>query len=679
MADKQKGAATNYGINLADGISGPAARAAKALDDLRKSMRSDTDELAAMERAMRNLKKGGAEFEAQAASIAVQVKAKRKAIADTQLEYLKLGGAYARPIKPPKPPKPPKVDPPDMSAFTQVLGELRQGLEQSQTGLGRFASGLTRVLGRMSGVKIVAVALAAAFVAVAGAAALATRKLFDSAIAAQDARRSELLHLEALTRRRHMYSRTANSATDMQAAIDRISASVSISRGEVAQLAAQLDTSGVRGARFDQILEASAIQASALGSAAGSAFAGFGAAVGVAGGSVTRLTQDVKNRFGGIVADKMKSLDVQALKLKENFDSMFGGLDISGFLDAKKGLNDMLSQTTASGRALKSLMTTVLQPLLDAATDGIVIVRRFFKQMLLGALQIQGAYLLCKLYFVQAFGGSGESKSTLTKWLDRMQLGRVFTYLLAAAIGVLAFKAMVGLTLAIARASSAMWLFALRSMGRFIFIVIRAAAAMVPLLVRLGIMAVEMLIATWPVWAAVAAFAALVGIFYVLIDAFQRVDWAELGDSIWRGIVDGLKRGWTAIKNAAGELANKLKSAFANALKISSPSKVFENLGYEIPEGVRVGIERRADAANEAAAGIVSPTTPRIPAAGLGTGGPAPAAAVTRGAVTVSIGKIEITAGGDAPKDMAVALRRELESVLAGLAEQLGADREATA
>jgi hypothetical protein len=620
MADPQ----AVFSVDVDTGESSSAAdKLAASLNALREEMRADKDELAGMKKALSNLKAGGEAFKLEAQQMAASVKVKAERVALATRKYTDLGGKLKdiNKIPPPKP-IPPKV-PAEASAMSQVLAELGTRVANTNTAVGSMVGGAMKLGSELGKVKLVAVAAAAALVAVGAAAAIFVKSMYNAALAAQDARRNEALHLEALTRRRHLYARVANDSKAMQADIDRVSASTSISRGEVVKLAEQLDTAGVRGSNFTKILEASAIKASALGSGAGSAFAGFATSVGLAGGSIDRATKDVKNRFGDIVTAKMKSLEVQTLKVKENFDSLFSGLDIEPLLDAKKGLNDMFSVATASGRAFRFMATTFLKPIIDAATVGLVVVRRFFKQMLIGGLELQQLYLIVRVAFHKMLP-SPSTKSTMNELFTALKPGRVIVYLLAAAFTALA---------------------------------------------------VSVIAATWPFMLGAAAVWGLFTVIEQVGDLIREIDWVELGTSIWRGLVDGLKAGWDAIKSVASDLATELQNAFKVALGIQSPSKVFAQLGLTLPQGLKQGIEQGTPDARKAAGNIVPPPI-ALPADAT----PKPAASGGGKGATINVGGITITVGAGAPtnaKEVGQAVRRELETVLAGLAEQIGVPRTA--
>lgn len=608
MADKDPVA--SWTLRLRDELSGEAANAAKALDALRASIKGEQDELAELQRNMRELKaKGGDDLKANMRALKEQIDAKRASIGKARESYKQLaertGDLKTRGAQ-----------------LKTIFGALEKAVAKLPGPLGGFASGLVKSASKMASSRLVTLGLTAGFVALAGAAALGAKRLLDSAVAAQDARRNELLHLEALTKVRNFWGLAAGKASEMQAAIDNVSASVSIGRDKVAGYATQLYQSGLRGEALSQALEGASIKASALGDAAGSGFAGWASAVALTGGSVKRLSEDVKNRFGGIVQKQMQGLEVSALKAREGFASLFTGLNIEPFLEALSRLRSLFAQNTASGRALKQLMTLLLEPLLGAATDGTVAMRRFFKQMVIGVQEITIAFLTVRNWFRKTFGSS-ETRPVLARLFGSFQLGRVVVYALAVAFSVMA---------------------------------VNVLAAVAPLLL-VG-----------------AAIYFAIETVQGLYDLWNEIDWKGLGVGIWEGIVGGVKAGLNAVKSAFSDLASEATTAFKRALGIASPSRVFATLGLSIPQGIEQGIEKGSPDAQAAAANVV-----QAPKLGNTAAAPADRAragtAATAGAssVTVSIASINVAAKTDDPRSYAEALRRELESVLESMAVQLGA------
>lgn len=603
------GRVAEWQLKLKQEIAGEAEKAAKALDELREVMKRDKSELAELQQQMRALKAAGGDNLKQAmGELKTRIDQKRAAMATTRAEYKRVSEHSAVL----------KLRQQQLAAMT---GQLRNAITRLPGPLGSVASRVLDVTSKMTSARGVAVGLAGAFMAVTAAATFATGKLAGHAIAAQNSRRNELLHLEALTKQRNLWGLMPGKASDMQAAIDRISASVSISREKVVDYAHDLYQAGLRGDRFAAALEGTSIKASALGPAAGSAFASWAGDLALTGGNVKRLSEDIKNRFGGVVQKQMKSLEVSALKSKEAFDSLFSGINIEGFLDELHKLRSMFAANTASGRALKSIIDTLLGPLINSVSGGLVILRRFFKQVIIGTQELIIAFLEVRNWVRRTFGSS--TRSVFDGWFSAIRPGRLLVYGLAAAFGV---------------------------------------------------MAVNMLAATWPLLALGAAFYVLVSFMQTWWEGWKQIEWAELGIAIIDGIVGGIKAGADWVMEQLSELAKDAKFVFKTVLGIESPSKVFAELGREIPAGVELGVKQGTPAARKVTEDLV---TPKLPTAQLATSAAPPSSSrsSSSSSVQLTIGELHVHPRTDDPKGYAVELRRELESVLEGLSLQLGAAR----
>lgn len=616
MADKGKVA--EWALKLKEEISGDALKAAKALSDLRDAIKGDKTELAEMQRQMRELKKGtGADLKDAMVSLKAKIDAKKTAIASAKEQYKQMAQAAG-------------VTKTRSDALRAVFQELGKHAQRLPGPLGVIASRLIQMASKMGNTRMIVIGLAAGFVGLAAAIGVALGKLLAAGIASQNARRNELLHLEALTKQRNLWGLMPGKASDMQAAIDRVSASVSISRERVSGYATQLYQAGLRGDNLAAALEGSAIKASALGDQAGGAFASWAGDLALTGGNVKRLSEDVKNRFGGIVQKQMKSLEVSQMKMREGFDSLFTGLNIEAFLNALYRVRNLFSQSTESGRALKTIMGVMLKPLLDAVTAGLTYVRRFYKQMVIGALEITIAYLTVRNWFRKTFGG--ESVDTLKRFFGTIQWGRTFVYILAA-----------------------------------------AALAM----------AAGFVAATWPILLTGAAIWGVITIVQQLYDLWTQIDWKELGLAILQGIGDGILAGWDWAVSKMKELALALQNTFKDVQLIASPSRVFADLGKELPRGVTQGIKEGSPEAQKSAAEMVS--TPKLGRGALAAATdaqpaatrPPPRAAATGRSVSVTIQELHVNAKTEEPKAFALAIRRELENALEGLALEMGARSEA--
>jgi len=85
--------------------------------------------------------------------------------------------------------------------------------------------------------------------------------------------------------------------------------------------------------------------------------------------------------------------------------------------------------------------------------------------------------------------------------------------------------------------------------------------------------------------------AALPMIWDALVSWFKEKDWGQIGADIVGGISTGLIGAWEIIKTAFGDLLAGLPLWAKKILGIASPSKVFMEIGAEIPAGLAIGIE----------------------------------------------------------------------------------------
>ena len=76
-----------------------------------------------------------------------------------------------------------------------------------------------------------------------------------------------------------------------------------------------------------------------------------------------------------------------------------------------------------------------------------------------------------------------------------------------------------------------------------------------------------------------------------LIHSFTDIDWESIGFNVIDGVVNGFKKGWENLKNAATNMVSSVKDIFTNGFDIHSPSKLFERYGEMIDEGLAIGID----------------------------------------------------------------------------------------
>lgn len=613
-----------FAINLEDGVSGSADDARKALEALRDSVQRDTKALQSLQQAMKRLQAGSTVNVQQFRALQAQMQATKDRIAQAQGAILDLGGSLEGTRRP-------------ASGFRAALEQLQK---QAQ-GVGGPVGGLTSKMGSLKALlaggamTLGVVALAVALIALSVAAVSATASLVSYGLAQSDARRSELLHLEGITKLRNMWGIAAGSAKDLQAAIDNVSGSTAIGRGAVAGYAEQLYRAGVRGQNLSDALEAVSIKASTQGDAAAKAFAGWATGVALTGGSVKALADNVKRRLGGIAAKQMLSLGVQAEKLRENMGRIFGDLKIEGVLHGLQRIGDLFNINKESGKALQQLLELVFTPLAKAFEFIAPLARHFFQGMILAAQDLAIFFLDVALSAKHAFG------DMLPKNLDlgmaALKAGKFALLAFAGAmIPVVALGGLVVLVLgtmaAVATLAGVVW----AALGYAVIKAVGFVASGVSSLYKL-----------------------LTGMGARLGDALSELSHG-LGRSIIDGIVAGIKSGAKWVMEALTGLAGGAMGAFRDALGIHSPSREFAKLGAQLPAGIEQGIEQGSDSVDRSVGGLAAPPS-------------APGAGASGKSIMITIGDITIQTSASSAPAIAQDLRAALEDILSGLAAQMGA------
>jgi hypothetical protein len=606
-----------FQLNLQDNISGAAESASQALEGLRDSITKDTKALAQLQRAQKNLQQGSSVNIEQFRKLQAQISATKERIASAQSSAIDLGGTLEKGKRP-------------TSGFAEALAQMQQQAQGVGGPLGslvgRFGN-LKGILGanKMAlGILGIGIALAAFTVATIAAA----KALLTYGIASQDARRSELLRLEGLTTLKSAHGFAAGSALEMQSALDQVSGSTALSREEVSKYASGLYRAGLRGEALTQALEATAITASVQGDEMAQAFLRTAAGANAAGGSIKRLADSVRNKLGGISARQMLSLGVISSKLKENFSLLFSGLNIEGFLSALKKVADLFSLNTASGKALKQILTVVFQPFIGGLESSAVAAKRFFQGIILGTQDIIIALLKTSIWIKETFGIS--FKNLGSEMGLALSAGRALALALAAGFalaGALAtvLVASIGLIVGAVAVASTVWM-GFGKLIKFQLSIVKGA-----------------------------------------YDWIAAIEWYKLGSSICQGVVKGIKSGAQWVIDSIKGLASQAMNAFKYSLGINSPSKVFANLGLQLPAGVEQGIRSGETSLNSTVSGMVappntiaSPTAPQVPTKSI-TSKP-----------TISIGDITINTNSNDGKGIATDIKAALEDILSGLTVQLG-------
>jgi hypothetical protein len=543
----------------ASGLKSGANDSADALEQLRNAIQSGTEDLRAMQAAMRNLKGSTLASDETVQGLKDRISATKATLQGNTLELVKSGRAFE---------KQPKAinsaadalkaqQTASKSAAQALKLHLAEGLKRSKEeaeDLKKQLAPMTDLFGKWKGlvgaggIALGLVAIAGAMVAMVAAAAAATAALLGYTIAQADARRSDLLRLEGLSKVRNYWlemvtgqRRAADSASYLQKTIDGVASQSALSRDRVGELTTELYTAGLRGARLKQALEGMAVVEATQGREQAAMFKARALGAYIYGTSIKKLSDDVKARLGGVAKAQMLSLDVQTRKLKENVSHLFDNIKIERFLEGLSKITDLMSQNTAIGRALKTLLEVVFQPMIDGAAKAAPLVKKFFQGIIIGALYVAIAVLKIRNAIRDAFGGK-EAWEGLDLGTLAMQAG------MAAAIGLAVTTAVLTAALAGLVGVAAAAAYGVYTLAKpFIWVMQKGGE-----------------LAAW----------------------VASTDWIALGTTITSGIAAGIKSGAIAVMSAMRNLGSEAIKAFKQKLGIASPSRVAFRTSLAIPQGI---------------------------------------------------------------------------------------------
>jgi len=655
MASTGQSAVFDLGLD-SSALTASAEASTKSIKELADTIASGTKELNQMQRASRLLKAGGAETAVQSKALTAQIKAQSAALAQSQAAFINQGGVLADIGKKEIP-----VVVEEIEILIEDLKELKGTVDIAALATEKQTTAWDEFAGVVGGKTAQSLrTIAAAFYAASAAALVAVGALLKYGLASAEARRSELLRLEGLTKVRNWWGIAAGNAKEMQASLDRVSESTAGAREETARYQQQLYQAGLRGAALGDALEAMSITASTQGEAQAQVFAGWATAIGRTGGSVKKLADDVKARLGGIAARQMLSLTVLAKKFGEVTSKLFDELDIEPLGKAVQAVVKLFSQSTASGRALKTLLTSILQPFVHSITSAAKTGRAFFLGMVYGALKLESAVLSVMIWWKKTFGlAAVKQVDAAAEAFDR---GATAIQACVAALVVfgplLAGLALLGTIALMAKLVVAFW-----ALVAPVWALVAATASWVVVAAPLVLWLALIGVAVWLV----------IELFHQLYLLWKEIDWTDLGKAIWAGITSA----FDSATQWFTDLAHGISKTFKDALGISSPSKVFAAYGEAIGDGLQQGINATAPEVNSSVETLIKP--PKLDVPSSSGGGPKQAGTTIQvGGVNIVIEPRDAEDPSATGKRMGDAFVERLTTLLRGVNDQLGGGEVAT-
>lgn len=490
-------------------------------------------------------------------------------------------------------------------------------------------AGFARVVGTgslASGVfRIALVGVAAAVIAVTAASVGALVAFGRFALEGANAARTANLFREAATG-------SAENARNLGQQVDLLASKVSTSKEELNELAIGLARNGVQGQVLVDTFNAVGQAADAMGSEAASKLRGMveagrlsqrffatresligtGVSFDEVAASIARsmkvglgdakaalaegrvglgvgaaaLRDAVEKKFGAINARKMLDITVQSKKFRENLKGLTSGINLDPLLKGGAAFFSLVDESTVTGAALKQMVTLFGDGFAKAFGAAAPVGAQFFKGLVIGALTFTVAILKVRKAVQGALG-------------DRKLVGDIDVMK-----GALVAGQVVATTF---------------------------AAVLVTVAGAFGVLAVA-------IAGPVAALARIIGAFQEGVTFLRSLNGVEIGQALVDGLVKGISAGGAAVKAAVVGLADSAKGALTGALKIKSPSKVFEGYGANTTEGFARGVDASAPRAQAA----VDAMAPEGPSGGAGGGGGASSRA---SAVTLTV-NITISGGG---------------------------------
>ena len=103
-----------------------------------------------------------------------------------------------------------------------------------------------------------------------------------------------------------------------------------------------------------------------------------------------------------------------------------------------------------------------------------------------------------------------------------------------------------------------------------------------------------------------------------IVYSFTDIDWPGIGMQCLEGIAQGFEKNFVKVKDSITNIAQGIKGIFTGELEIHSPSKIFEDYGQMIDEGLAIGISSGVsiDATEEMADDVSTSFSPSLAGAG---------------------------------------------------------------
>lgn len=150
----------------------------------------------------------------------------------------------------------------------------------------------------------------------------------------------------------------------LDAMLESTRRSTGLATTKLQSLAKQLAEAGVKAADMPAALKAAAMAEQALGEGGAQKLI---ADLKEGKKSASELAKEMEQKYGRIVAQKMRSTSSLAERFAENIAGLFKDVNIEPLLEALERLVNMFDSSTESGQRMKGVVENVFQPMVSAA------------------------------------------------------------------------------------------------------------------------------------------------------------------------------------------------------------------------------------------------------------------------------------------------------------------------
>lgn len=300
--------------------------------------------------------------------------------------------------------------------------------------------------------------------------------------------------------------------------------------------------------------------------------------------SVSEFASEVERKYGGVVARQLLGFEAQSARFKRNVGDLFA-FDIDPALEGLTVLVALFDKNTSSGRAMRAALSGIMDPIIANAKAAAYAVEAFVLGMLIGATKI---YIAVKpaIDAVAKLLGIDTSDWTFADVLDA-----------AAAAGEIAVPVIIVLGTVL---------------GVVAAVILGVIAVVAALSIAFMAIPVAVTAAVWAVGAAV------VGLSTYIVNAIGEAlsalgdavgSFASAGADLIAGLVQGILSAGPNVIAAITGIASGAIATAKSILGIASPStRMRDEVGANLGEGVVVGVESKTDAVHAAIAELTDPS-----------------------------------------------------------------------